>query len=228
MKNTGLFFYRTVNAVLDKSLIKLRRSCLNNTDFSIICNNCWAGHVYRRFGLPYQTPTVGLYFFATDFVKFCADVKGYFEKPLEFISYTESKYRDKIEQRGQTNVPLARLGDIEVVFLHYKTREEAEEKWNRRKARVNFNNMIFKFSKMNLCDEEEIRAFDTLEHNKKFCFVPPEEANNYKCAIPFGSAAGCEDVKNDTMEYARYIKLIKVINAKRVCGTNIEGRWTEE
>ena len=129
--------YRRVNSLFDKNLVGLRKTRINNRDFSIICNNCWAGYVYRRYGLPYLTPTVGLYFFADDYIKLCSDLKGYMTTPLEFIPYTESKYREIIEKRHQTEVPIARLGDIEVVFLHYKTKEEAEEKWKRRAERIN-------------------------------------------------------------------------------------------
>lgn len=37
---------------------KLRRKRLINCNFTIISNNCWAGHVYRYFGLPYSSPTI--------------------------------------------------------------------------------------------------------------------------------------------------------------------------
>ena len=47
-----------------------RRKKLNRADFTVISNNCWAGSVYRYFGLPYLSPTAGLYFFASDYIKF--------------------------------------------------------------------------------------------------------------------------------------------------------------
>ena len=50
-------FVRTCNRFLADN----RRSKLNNTDFSIISNNCWGGSVYRHYGIPYLSPTVGLY-----------------------------------------------------------------------------------------------------------------------------------------------------------------------
>lgn len=48
----------------------VRRMKLNRADFTVISNNCWAGSVYRYFGLPYLSPTAGLYFFASDYIKF--------------------------------------------------------------------------------------------------------------------------------------------------------------
>ena len=144
------------------------------------------------------------------------------ETPLVFISYTDSKYRDIIEERGQQNIPIGKLDDIEIFFLHYKSEKEAREKWERRAKRINYENLIFKFSKMNLCSDEDLREFDALEGNKKLCFVPPEECGVMECAVPFKSAAGKKEINNDTSEYARYLDLTKMINAKYVCGTKIE------
>ena len=43
--------------------------------------------------------------------------------------------------------PIGKLGnDVEIHFLHYKSETEAQEKWNRRLKRMNFNNILFKFS----------------------------------------------------------------------------------
>lgn len=217
------FIYRNVNKVLDKILVSHRKKQINNTDFSIICNNCWGGYVYRRFGLPYYSPLVGLYLFPEDFLKLCTDVKGYMGKELEFISYTESRYRDEIEKRQQAGVPIARLGDIEIIFLHYKTREEAADKWKRRAARINYDNLIFKFSKMDGCTDEQLLRFDQFDFDKKICFVPVSH-EGIRCGILFKSATGTE-VHKDTGEYARYVDLVRLINAKKACGNHVEGVW---
>lgn len=63
-----------------------KKKKLNNTDFSIICNNCWGGFVYRYFGLPYLSPTVGLYFYSEDFIKFAKDIHKYITMPITIIS----------------------------------------------------------------------------------------------------------------------------------------------
>lgn len=226
MRKFDTWIYSKFNRVLDKCLVSLRQRQLNNKDFSIICNNCWAGYVYRRYGLPYRTPTVGLYFFAEDFIKLCSNVKGYIEKSLEFIPYTQSKYREILQERKQTEVPIARLGDIEIIFLHYATAEEAAEKWNRRAARINYDNLIFKFSKMNDCTEEHLLAFDQLNVAKKICFVPVGDSECIRCGIPIRSATG-DMVLDDTAEYSRYVDLTKLINSRRVSGSHMEGKWTE-
>lgn len=223
MRRYDLKLYQLLNKVADRRLVKRRRRQLDNDDFSIISNNCWGGFVYQRYGLPYSSPTVGLYFFANDFVKFCFNLKDYMAKPLEFIPYTESKYRIELERRKNTYFPVARLGDdVEILFQHYKTEEEAREKWIRRAARINYDNLIFKFSKQNLCDVEDLTAFDALDCRKKICFIPPEDLSRVKCGVAFKSYAGRPEVSNDIWEYARYINLTKMINSKSVCGLQME------
>ena len=45
------------------------RRRLKNKNFTIICDNCWAGKVYQELGLPYQTPFVGMFVFSPDISK---------------------------------------------------------------------------------------------------------------------------------------------------------------
>lgn len=227
MRDYKKMLYIKINGALDKRLKSFRRRRLCNTDFSIVSNNCWAGYVYRRYGLPYLTPTVGLYFFADEYIKLCSDFKEYMQKPLEFISYTESKYKDRLEEKKQTNVPIARLGDIEVVFLHYATRQEAEEKWKRRVERINYDNLIFKFSKMSGATGEHLKQFDRFDFSKKICFVPSGDDSDIKCGVHFRSVSGNGEINNDTGEYARYINITKMINAETVCGKHMEGKRVE-
>ncbi|MBQ2718082.1 MAG: DUF1919 domain-containing protein [Clostridia bacterium] len=207
--------------VTDKCFVKIRRRCIKNKDFSIICNNCWAGYVYRRYGISYLTPTVGLYFFAEDFIKLCYNLKYYMHLPLEFISVEESKYSNKLKEKGQVNVPIARLDDIEVIFLHYKTEQEAREKWERRVKRINYDNLIFKFSEMNDCSYEHLQKFDALEVDKKFVIVT-KQYDKINCSIVDEKAKNQQQIKDDTTFYHKYINLNKLVNAKKVCGNRFK------
>lgn len=149
---------------------KLRRKRLINCNFTIISNNCWAGHVYRYFGLPYSSPTIGLYFYAEDYVKLCENLLYYMSQELKFISVEKSKYKDDLK-KFQHHCPIGVLDDIEVIFLHYKSEDEAYEKWNRRKQRIVWDNIFYKMSEQNLCREIDLKRFDRLETDKKFVFV---------------------------------------------------------
>ncbi|WP_300902904.1 DUF1919 domain-containing protein [uncultured Clostridium sp.] len=196
---------------LDPIFSRYRVKKINNLDFTIISNNCWAGNAYRYFGLQYRTPTVGLYFFSDDYIKFISNLKYYANCKLEMISADNSKYYEDLKKSGQLTVPVGKLDDIEIIFLHYKSAHEAEEKWNRRVKRINFNNIIIKFSKMNKCKKEHLLAFDRNIEVKRFMFVPYENTE-YKTAIYYKGYENIHEIKNDTLHWNKYIDLIKLIN----------------
>ena len=52
------------------------RRRLKNKNFTIICDNCWAGKVYQELGLPYQTPFVGMFVFSPDYIKMLKNIKS--------------------------------------------------------------------------------------------------------------------------------------------------------
>lgn len=199
------FFYEVRRFFVKKSI--------KNKDFSIISNNCWAGRVYQYLDMPYLSPTAGLYFFAPDYIKFVSNLRRYLDTPLQFIESEDSKYYEEIKRRNQTDKPIGILDDVEIVFLHYKTREEALEKWNRRKSRVNFDNIIIKFSRMDLCTEKEITDFDSLSFENKFVL-------NNRLPLKFNSEVYWKEKWNeggilrDTIPFPGNLSLRKLLNVK--------------
>ena len=156
---------------IQNAVIKLRNyhKCIINkrkirsSDFTIISNNCWSGFVYQRYGLKYLTPTIGLLIFGPDYVKFCRNLDEYLQKKLEFISLRDAKYYDLIEDGWE--YPVARLGDIEIYFMHYRSEKEAEEKWYRRAGRVNKNKILYKISEREGFSKKDIEDF-LMDHPK--------------------------------------------------------------
>ena len=88
------------------------RMRIKERDFTIISNNCWAGKVYQYLGMPYLTPTVGLYFFAEDYIKFVSNLKYYLSLELRFITALDSRYREVLQERKHDMVPIAVLDDV--------------------------------------------------------------------------------------------------------------------
>lgn len=77
-----------------------------NKPFTIISNNCWGGIVYQHYNLPYDSPTVGLYFYADEYIKFVSNLHYYLSQEITFISYEQSKYKDDIVRKKQTSKPI--------------------------------------------------------------------------------------------------------------------------
>lgn len=157
-----------------------RRKELNRTDFTIISNNCWGGMIYESYNLPKQSPTVGLYFMASDYIKFVSNLRGYIEKDLKFIQPEESKWKDSEQIKNDVHFgeyPIGKLGDVEIFFLHYKDEEEALAKWQRRVKRINWDRLLIKFNDQNGCTLKNLNDFLSLPYKNKIFFTSNEWPN---------------------------------------------------
>ena len=113
-----------------------RRKKLKIKNLTIISNNCWAGIVSQYLGIKYYTPTIGLYFFSEEYIKFLERFDYYIKQKLEIIDTKDSKYYDEMIKKNHKNAIVGKLDDVEIVFLHMKTGKEAIEKWNKRVKRI--------------------------------------------------------------------------------------------
>lgn len=148
---------------------------LKNYGASIISNNCWGGQVYDKYALPYKSPTIGLYFFSKDYIKFISNLKYYLSLDLQFISAGDAINSANIFKNNDKDAIIGVLGDIEIVFQHYSTKEEAYDKWNKRKVRVDFNNLLIKCNDQNGFDEEDYRNFQSLKYDNKILLTANED-----------------------------------------------------
>lgn len=198
---------------LKKIKIIYLRSKLKNKEFTIISNNCWGGFVYQKFDLKYNTPFVGLFLFAPDYINLLRNFKDIIHNELNFINAQESRYKDKlIECDTYNKYPIGKLDDeIEIHFLHYHSEEEAKNKWNSRVKRINMDNLLVKFSDRDLCSDDLILEFDKLEFKNKLCFAAKEYENT--SVITFEEFKGQQCVENEWNHYEKYINIIDTLNS---------------
>ena len=162
-----------------------RRIGLENRDFSILANNCWGGIVSRDRHLPYNSPTCGTYFFSKDYLRFLSDVHRYLDTELEELPVRESRYAEELVSLHGENVVLGRMEDVEVVLLHYPTFAEAKEKWDRRKQRIRWDNLLVKYSDQNEFEPEDFDTFRSLNFkNKLFLTTNPDYQSDFTVVIP--------------------------------------------
>ena len=195
-----------LNALLGR--FRVRR--LKSSNFTIISNNCWAGHVYRYYNLEYKSPTIGLFFYSDDYIKFVFNLKHYIDSDLTFINVKESAHYHDLLMRNIMNCPIGKLDDIEVVFLHYKSSNEAYDKWMRRKKRIVWDNIYYKMSEQNNCTEALIKDFDKLSTEKKFVFVTKDYGINSQ--IIWGGPCEQGNIPNDTVLFRKYVDLTLFLN----------------
>lgn len=171
---------------IHKRITSVRRKQLHCTDFTIISNNCWGGLVYQYFGLPYTSPTIGLFIMDDDYIKFLERLDFYLSLPLEFISIEQSRYRERLtsESTAKTSYPIAQLNDIEIHFLHYHSEEEARYKWESRKSRINKERLLIKMSQRSANDRSILARFTALPYKNKICFTEFEHLGPNFVYIP--------------------------------------------
>lgn len=163
-----------------------RRQQLKFTDFTIISNNCWGGLVYQFFGLQYASPTIGLFMMDDDYIKFLENLDYYLSQPLAFISHVESKYREQLQKETTAKecYPIALLDDVEVHFMHYRSVEDAQKKWEYRKTRINKDRLLVKMSQRSSNDLTILERFEKLSYKNKLCFTESEHMGKGYVYIP--------------------------------------------
>nr|WP_325182954.1 DUF1919 domain-containing protein [uncultured Oscillibacter sp.] len=161
MINFSLMRERLVKREYDRFLAK-RRARLRRSDFSIICTNCIGGVMYHDLSLEFLTPTVNLTISMPDLVKLAGNLKWYMEQPL-------------LELDLGKPYPVAQLGEgddsIQVDFIHYDTFQDAQEKWEERKRKINYDRLVLIGAEKQGCNYEILRRFDQLPWPNKLIFT---------------------------------------------------------
>jgi uncharacterized protein (DUF1919 family) len=198
----------------NKIFARYYRSKLRNKDFSIICNNCVAGLIYQKFGLPYLTPTVGLFFYSEDYIKFLENFEYYVLKSLKFT--TVSKHPESNVLLNKKHYPIGLLDDeIEVHFMHYKTPEEALEKWNRRKMRIDLTNLFFIYSDRDNFREEFLKTYEKLPFKHKiFLSSKPREQKDFVVFVKDYEKETQVGESEHNCKYLKYIDIVKWLNGE--------------
>ena len=140
---------------------------------SIISENCNGGILSHDLGLQFKSPTVNLFFRAEDFIKFCENLEYYLSID-EFVECTDPAII------GNRTYPIVYLGDLILFLVHYNTIEEAQKKWNSRKKRINWDNIvIFNTDREGMTDELKDR-FEKLPY-RKVMFVNKPDNKHPSC-----------------------------------------------
>lgn len=130
--------------------------------------NCTGGILSHDLGLQFKSPTVNLFFRAEDFIKFCENLKYYLSID-EFVECTDPKII------GQRTYPIAYLGDLVLFLVHYHSVSEAQKKWNERKKRVNWDDIVIINTDREGMTEELKDRFEILPYRKVMFVHQPDE-----------------------------------------------------
>lgn len=181
-------------------------------DFCIIANNCWGAEVYKRYGLPFNTPIIGLYFYPDDYLNFISNLQDNLTAELSFIKES----RNIKDQKH----PVGIVNGIEIHFLHYETEQEAYDKWTRRCKRVpkDGSRLFFKFDDRDGANPDHIHRFHAMNLPNSICFTKaryPQYPNNL--SIPMPKSENCVMDGYDQFYVAdRFYNLTKWLQRKGI------------
>lgn len=141
-----------------------KRTKLKNKSVTIIASNCNGGVVCSDLGISFNSPFVNLFMTAKDYIKMLSDLRGYINSELRFVKEWDSVY-------GNVDYPTAYLRDVKIYFMHYSSDEDALAAWERRKLRINWENLFVIFTDRSGCMQEDLEAFDRLPYENKIVFT---------------------------------------------------------
>lgn len=119
--------------------------------FTLLTSDCMAGLIYHTMGRQFLSPTINMSIRDADYLKLLTDLDYYFTREIDFIE--------------SDTYPIGYIGEgekrIRIKFEHFKTEEEAREKWYERRKRMT-DNLFVVVADQNLSDEQ-IELFRHLE-----------------------------------------------------------------
>lgn len=145
------FLFPKIKSTYRKHHYNKQRKKLKNDNFSIICSNCVGGFIYHNLGKQFLSPTLNCWMNQLDFIRFAKNLKYYLSLNLNFI---ESEYP----------YPVAMLDDVCVHFNHTDNAGDAERDWEKRKKRVNYDNIyVILYDNKEGITEEDIRKLPEID-----------------------------------------------------------------
>lgn len=133
-------------------LSRIVKKKLDLSDVSLISMNCVGGILYHDCESRFLTPTIDLYFSASDFIKFVNNLDMYLNETPKVVM--GSKF------------PIGVLGDIKLYFMHYDTPEEALAKWEERKQRIIKDRIFVIMVERNGFNDKDFENFKKIKYPK--------------------------------------------------------------
>lgn len=137
---------------------------LRHSNLSILSMGWWAGIAYHKLGLPELSPTIGMYTNEESFMNFLPEARWHMKKDLHF---------ERTEYNADLGIsyPIFWLDGTQWFMNSFTNDADALEKWNERKALVNWSNVLVT---MHTTSPAVLERFNCLPYAKKACFVPFE------------------------------------------------------
>ena len=149
-----------MNVLIKNIYTRIRKEILSNlvnrktniANLSIISMNCMGGIIYHDCNSKFLSPTINLYMSPSDFIKFVNNIRHYVE------CVPKIHMGDKF--------PIGEIDDITIYFMHYTTVEDAFNKWEIRKKRINYDNIFVIMSERDGFCKNDFIEFKKIKYPK--------------------------------------------------------------
>ena len=168
-------------------------------DLTIISNTCIGGRLYHDYHQKFLSPTIDFYMEVENFVKFCCNLKYYLNCDIKPLPNYKVNYLEKFL--------FCDIGGLTAAFSHTNdTYDKIISKWNERKQRVNYDNIIVIAADRNVfnkpftrCSEKTVKEFGKIPY-KKVLFSVVDYKYNYISYLPsFKEDAVCPEATRPSL-----------------------------
>jgi uncharacterized protein (DUF1919 family) len=182
---------------------------VKNSHFTIVSDNDWGKKVYDDLGMEYNSPFIGMFIFAPDYIELLSNFEHYMKSPLKFTLH--SKYD------GISGVyPIGLLDQkVEIHFYSYKYKQTVLNDWNERIKRINWDQLFFKFSDQYQCRKECIETFNQLPLKNKVCFTA-RPMGHLDSVVYFSNQHIETKLENELTDYKKYFDVVSWLNTGEV------------
>ncbi len=151
-----------LNLKVRKTINRKNIKRLKNDSFSLVASNCNGSLILHDLGLRFNSPFVNLWIKPKDYIKMLSNFEWYMNQELKFVKEDGIDY------------PIGIINEVRIYFQHYNSEDEAKTIWQKRKERINYNNLFVMFTERDGCTYEDLKAFDELPFNNKIVFTKKE------------------------------------------------------
>lgn len=153
------------------------RKRLTNLTPTLLSSNCTAGVLYHCLGLEFRSPFINLWLTNEDFVTAMENLDDFLSTPLIRDTDCPKPYPVGI---GYNNT--------RIYFLHYESWDDAIQKWEQRKSRIDTKNMAVMLTNLGSPGAESknedalLQRFDALPFPNKIVFTSKNHPE-ISCAV---------------------------------------------
>lgn len=195
---------------------------------TIIAEACYGGYIYNQLGMKFYSPFINTRIFERDYLLMLNDLEFYLRQnaipkhDVQNISDMNAEIAKEEITWGKMGYPVAKLGDIDLHAIHANNINEYIVEWNRRRARINWQNI---WVMMIIENDEMAEEFNKITVDKKVGFYFKETGyQNIICLRDWGNFTSRLSRGHDFLSYVhhlfydetalRYIDIFKLLSGE--------------